>query len=65
MSLLCVLYTEKNDELAAIELMLRMRKAELRGIVVAPGPHDISLQPPKRGLSPISSITQNLEQQTG
>lgn len=29
----CVLYTGRNDELAAIELMLRMRQAELRAIV--------------------------------
>ena len=59
-----VLYTEKNDELAAIELMLRMRKAELRAIVGRSGDtSDAILQAAEADVANIQSITQNLEQQ--
>ena len=60
----CVLYTGRNDELAGIELMLRMRQAELRAIVGRAGDtSNMILQTAESDIANIQSITQNLEQQ--
>ena len=60
----CVLYTGRNDELAAIELMLRMRQAELRAIVGRSGDtSNMILETAESDIANIQSITQNLEQQ--
>ena len=59
-----VLYTGRNDELAAIELLLRMRQAELRAIVGRAGDtSDTILQAAEADVANIQAITQNLEQQ--
>lgn len=59
-----VLYTERNDELAGIELLLRMRKAELRAIVGRTGDtSDAILQSAEEDVANIQGISENLNQQ--
>ncbi len=59
-----VLYTGSRDELAAIEMALRMKKAELRAIVGRTGDtSNTILQAAEADVANIQGITQNLEQQ--
>lgn len=59
-----VLYTGRRDELAAIELALRMKKAELRAIVGRTGDTcNTILQAAEDDAGNIQSITNNIDQQ--
>jgi aerotaxis receptor len=59
-----VLYTGRRDELATIELALRMKKAELRAIVGRAGDTcDTILQAAEDDAGNIQSITNNIDQQ--
>lgn len=59
-----VLYTGRRDELAAIELALKMKKAELRAIVGRAGDTcDTILQAAEDDAGNIQSITNNIDQQ--
>ena len=59
-----VLYTGRNDELASIELMLRMRKAELRAIVGrGADTSDAILQSAEEDVANIQGISENLLRQ--
>jgi aerotaxis receptor len=59
-----VLYTGRRDELSAIELALRMKKAELRAIVGRTGDtSNIILQAAEDDAGNIQSITDNIDQQ--
>jgi aerotaxis receptor len=59
-----VLYTGRRDELAAIELALRMKKAELRAVVGRTGDtSNTILQAAEDDAGNIQSITDNIDQQ--
>ncbi|MFC3913641.1 PAS domain-containing methyl-accepting chemotaxis protein [Pseudaeromonas sharmana] len=59
-----VLYTERNDELAGIELLLRMRMAELRAIVGRTGDtSEAILQSAEADVANVQGISENLNQQ--